>query len=170
MKTSMRTDLVIALVLASIFLFLALEAGIWNYRSALFPQAIGVGGLLAVGALVFVRVVLKQVPGQAPGNASVDDPPDFGSAEDPAGYRDHIRALRLLVWIGGVVGLSWLLGQMVAMSLFMLAFLRYESGFRWLTASCAGALTGAFLYVVFDRVLVVTWLDGALYRWVAGAL
>lgn len=170
MKTSMRTDLIVSLVLASIFLFLALEAGIWNYRSALFPQAIGVAGLLAVGALVLVRVVLKQVPGPVPGNASADDPPDFGSAEELAGYRDHIRALRLLVWIGGVVGLSWLLGQMVAMSLFMLAFLRYESGFRWLTASSAGALTGAFLYVVFDRVLVVTWLDGAFYRWVAGAL
>lgn len=166
MKPSIRADLAISLVLAAMFSFLALEAGVWNYRSALFPQVIGVGGLLAVGALVFVRVVLKP----AGGNANAGDPSRYGGAAELAGHRDHVRALRLLVWIGAVVGLSWLLGQMVAMSLFMLAFLRHEADCRWPVASCAAALTGAFLYVVFDRVLVVTWLDGALYRWVAGAL
>ncbi len=166
----MRADLAISVVLAAIFTFLAVEAELWNYRSALFPQVIGVAGLFAVGALVFVRVVLKQFPGQPPSNLSVDDPPRNGSTAEPAGDGDHVRALRLLVWIVTVVGLSWLLGQLVAMSLFMLAFLRYETDLRWLTASFAAVLTGGFLYIVFDRVLVVTWLDGAIYRWLGSAL
>lgn len=87
-----------------------------------------------------------------------------------AGHRDHVRAFRLLAWIAAAIGLSWLLGQMVAMPLFMLGFLRCEAGFRWLTASLAALFTGGFLYVVFDRVLTVTWLDGAVYRWAATAL
>jgi len=159
----MRADLVISVVLAALFAFVALEAGQWSYRTALFPLAIGVAGLVAVVALVFVRVVLKRMPPPPPHHRGMVDPAEDAGA---VGEDDRGRALRLLGWITAVVGLSWLLGQMVAMPLFMLTFLRYESGVRWRAAALAGALTGGFLYVVFDRVLVVTWLDGALYRWI----
>lgn len=166
----MRTDLAISVVLAAMFAFLAGEAGAWDYRSALFPQVIGVAGLAEVGGLFVILAVSRRLPDRTPGSGVADEPPESGSAPPPAGNRDHVRAIRPLTWIGAVIGLSWLLGQMVAMPLFMLAFLRFEAGFRWLTASFAALLTGGFLYVVFDRVLAVTWLDGAVYRWVAGVL
>ena len=152
------------------FVFLAVEAGAWDYRSALFPQAIGVAGLAAVGALLVVPAVARRAPGRASGSAVADEPPEPDSAPPPAGNRDHVRAFRPLAWIAAVIGLSWLPGQMVAMPLFMLGFLRCEAGFRWLTASSAALFTGGYLYVVFDRVLTVTWLDGAVYRWAATAL
>lgn len=170
MRAGVRADLAISVVLAAAFVFLAAEAGAWDYRSALFPQAIGVAGLAAVGALLVVLAISRRLPDRTPGSGVADQPPESGSAPPPAGNRDHVRAFRLLAWIGAVIGLSWLLGQMVAMPLFMLGFLRFEAGFRWLTASFAALLTGGFLYVVFDRVLTVTWLDGAGYRWAAGAL
>ena len=170
MRPGVRADLVIAVVLAAVFVFLAAEAGVWDYRSALFPQAIGVAGLAAVGALLVVLAVPRRAPGGASRSAAANEPPESGSAPPPAGNREHVRAVRLLAWIAAVIGLSWLLGQMVAMPLFMLGFLRFEAGFRWRAASFAALLTGGFLYVVFDRVLTVTWLDGAVYRWAAGAL
>ena len=169
MRARTRADLVVSVVLAVVFVFLAVEAGAWDYRSALFPQAIGVAGLAAVGALLVVLAVPRRVPDRASGSAVADEPPAPGSTP-PAGNRDHVRALRLLAWIAALIGLSWLLGQMVAMPLFMLGFLRFEAGLRWLGASLAALFTGGFLYAVFDRVLTVTWLDGAVYRWAATAL
>ena len=167
MEKGMRADLAISVVLAALFAFVVIEAGQWGYRTALFPLAIGAAGLVAVVALVFVRIVLKRMPAPPPRHhGMVDTTQDAGAA----GGDDRGRALRLLGWIATVVGLSWLLGQMVAMSLFMLTFLRYESGVRWRTAALAATLTGGFLYVVFDRVLVVTWLDGAVYRWIGFVL
>ncbi len=169
MRAGTRADLVVSVVLAAVFVFLAVEAGAWDYRSALFPQAIGVAGLAAVGVLLVVLAVPPRVPDRASGSAVADEPREPAGAPPPAGSRDHVRAFRLLAWIAAVIGLSWLLGQMVAMPLFMLGFLRFEAGLRWLTASFAALLTGGFLYVVFDRVLTVTWLDGAVYRWAATA-
>lgn len=166
----MRADLAISVVLAALFAFVALEAGQWSYRTALFPQAIGAAGLVAVAVLVFVRVVLKRMPAPPPGHRGMIDTAEDAGAVDAMGEDDRGRALRLLGWIAAVVALSWLLGQIVAMSLFMLTFLRYESGVRWRTAALAAALTGGFLYVVFGRVLVVTWLDGAVYRWIGFVL
>lgn len=162
MRAGTRADLVVSVVLATVFVFLVVEAGAWDYRSALFPQAIGVAGLAAVGALLVVPTVARRTPDRASGSAVTDEP--------PAENGDHVRAFRLLAWIAAVISLSWLLGQMVAMPLFMLGFLRCEAGLRWLTASLAALFTGGFLYVVFDRVLTVTWLDGAVYQWAATAL
>ncbi len=170
MRAGVRADLAISVLLAAMFVFLAAEAGAWDYRSALFPQAIGVAGLAAVGAFLVVLAVTRRAPDRVSGSAAADEPPESGSAPPPARNRDPVRAFRLLTWIAAVIGLSWLLGQMVAMPLFMLGFLRFEAGFRWLTAAFVALLTGGFLYVVFDLVLTVTWLDGAVYRWAAGAL
>ena len=170
MGTDRWAELAISLVLAALFAFLAVEAGEWNYRSALFPQVIGAAGVFAVAVLVFVRVVLKRIPVQPSDHPGAISRLQDDAAEEPAGSDEHIRAFRLLLWIVSVVGLSWLLGQIVAMSLFMLAFLRYESGVRWVNAVFSAALTGGFLYVVFDRVLNVTWLDGAIYPLLASVL
>lgn len=162
----MRADLILSGVLAVLFGFLVWEAEQWNYRSALFPQVIGVAGLFSIIVLFFVRVLLKRMPVSSPFQSGGEEP-----TLDAGGYdNEDVRALRLLAWIIAVVFLSWLVGQMVAMSLFMLVFLRYESKVRWRTASVSAALTGSFLYVVFDRVLNVTWLDGAMYRWLDGMI
>jgi len=106
---------------------------------------------------------------QSPAQFGWDGSPRDADASGAADSSGNARALRLLGWIIAVVALSWLLGQKIAMPLFLFAFLRVESGVRWATAAIAGAFTGGFLYVVFDRVLAITWLDGAIYQWLGSA-
>jgi hypothetical protein len=159
----MRADIVASLAFAALFGYLVVESGRWNYRSALFPEVIGAAGLMAVALFVLVRIASsRRASPESHPTSSVDG--DSVPAE-----ADRARALRLLAWIVGVVVLSWLLGQMLAMSLFILAFLHYESSVRWPNAVLAACLTGGFLYLIFDRLLMIAWLDGAVFGWLGPA-
>lgn len=151
----MRPDLILSLLMAGLFAYFLVESGQWSYRSALFPRLIGIAGLVAVGLLWLSRLRLKAVGRAEPTDVSQGDTRDG----------EWKTAGRFCCWLLGIFGLSYLVGQLTALPLFVFVFLRVVSGESWRFAGVSGAVVWAFLYVVFEYGLSVTWLDGLIWRW-----
>lgn len=155
----MRADLIMSILMGGVFVYAITESDQWSYGSALFPRVIGAAGLICVAALLFVSLVLRRVP-------TAEMPPTPGAqADEPAPEASRAMAARFLAWLVGIVAAAWLFGQLAALTGFILLYLRFESGLSWFRSASAAAVSWAFLYAVFELLLKITWLQGALWRW-----
>jgi hypothetical protein len=148
-----RRDLVMSILMGAVFVYALVESGDWSYRSALFPQVIGVAGLLCIAALLFVRLALKRVPAAEGADGRGD------AADEARSPREEGRdALRFFGWLAGVLAGAVLIGQLAAMPLFVTLFLKTESRLGWRASVAAGAITWAILYGIFEMLLQITWI------------
>lgn len=145
--------------LAVVFGFILSEAGQWSYRSALFPLLVGSAGLAAVALLWLSRVASR-------GRATVFRSPSRAGAQAGAAMdREWAVAGRFFLWLLGVFAAAYLLGQLTALPLFVLLYLRLASGESWRFSAIAAAVVWCGLYGVFELALSIAWLDGVLWPW-----
>lgn len=157
----MRSDLIMSMLMGGVFIYAVVEADQWDYGSALFPRVIGIAGLIAVGVLLVVHLLLRRIP-------AAEAPAATGPSAEPLPPQERRIAARFLGWLVTLVAGAWLFGQLAALTGFIVLYLRFESGVSWLRAAAIGALSWAFLYGVFELVLQITWIEGALWRWIGG--
>ena len=73
-------------------------------------------------------------------------------------------AAHLYCWWLGVLAVTIVGGQLVALPLFVALYLRFRGGCAWRVALLYGAGAWSFLYVVFDRIVTVVWYPPLLFR------
>ena len=149
-----------ALVLALLFIYSIVAARQWPFNAALFPTIIGVAGFgLAIGVSLVVW--------WGRGNNSVKGSGiqgDLYLEETLLGGQALRRTITTFAWLVGLVLGIWLLGQKLALPLFMLFYLK-AAGEKWWLSILLTLGTVAFLIGVFDQVIYVSWHDGVLFSW-----
>ena len=151
------------LVLAVLFAAGVFASRGWPWKTALFPMVIGVAGSVAAALLALWIGIRGGEPAAAddvPGGAS-----DIG-LDDTIRYGEGLkRTVVICLWILGILVGTWLLGQPVALPLFVFLYLKMGSGEGWLVSIGLTLAIIVFLLGVFDQVIHVSWYEGELFRW-----
>jgi hypothetical protein len=150
------------LVMAALFAGGVLAARGWPWKTALFPTVIGTAGCVMAAVLSLWIGIRGGAPSKsdetiARGDIFLDE--GLRSGE---GLR---RTLVICAWILGVVVATWLLGQPIALPLFVFLYLKVGAGEGWLISLGLTLAVVVFLIGVFDQVIHVSWYDGELLRW-----
>ncbi len=149
------------LALAVLFAAGVVTAREWPAKTSLFPTLIGVAGCV-------MAVILSLWTGIRGGDAK--------ASEDAAGAADLYldvnlrsgqalkRTFIICAWLAGIFAGTWLLGQLIALPLFVFFYLKVGSNEGWLLSLGLAACVTAFLYGVFDQVIHASWYEGELFR------
>jgi hypothetical protein len=169
-----RGDLVLTVLLLAVFAGAYALSLAWPFRSALFPRLVSAtGAVLTVALLVTLLVWGRRAtgdtaptaatPAATPGGPPTGD--DEGDGYDveyvfaTAGARAWSAAL---AWIAGFFASLWLLGAVVTVPVFSLAYLRVAGGVSWRAAIAYAAVAGVVVAVVLGRLLSVPMPTGVL--------
>ncbi len=165
-RTSRETQVeaLFALLIAALFAYAVFVGSYMPYKAALFPTIVGVPGAilaLAVSVIAFRRgrkpEAKRAAPSGTPGDLYLDESLLTGEA-----FR---RTVIIFGWIFGAVIGSWLLGQKLALPLFVFAYLKFGSREGWLLSTVMTLATIALLLGVFDYVVSVAWYEGEIFQW-----
>ncbi len=149
------------LALAIMFAVGVVTAREWPGKTALFPTLIGVAGCI-------IAVVLSLWTGIRGGEEKLPDGP--GGAADLyldvnlRGGEALKRTFGICFWLIGIFVGTWLLGQLIALPLFVFLYLKVGSKEGWVLSLGLTAGAIAFLYGVFDQVIHASWYEGELFR------
>jgi hypothetical protein len=129
----------------------------WPYAVRLYPEAISVPALLLT--LFVLRRDIQALSAARPAGLSVWRAlwPDTHIGGDFG------RRMRLYVWLIGIVLATMLAGQLVALPLFVFAYLLRWGRTRLWVAVLYAALAWAFLYIVFDQIVHTFWYNSILF-------
>ena len=108
------------------------------------------------------RLSLLQEGAVAPGSEgarAISEPaPDAGPSRDLGS-----RELRLVLWLAWLMGLMYLVGFLLSTVLFLLPYLRVESGVGWGRSVVLTGVATAVVYLVFGVVARVPFPPGILF-------
>ncbi len=77
-------------------------------------------------------------------------------------------AANFIAWLLGLVALTYVAGQLVALPVFMALYLIVWGKCKWWFALIYGVAGWVFLYAMFDQVIAVMWHPSALFPWLGG--
>lgn len=150
-----RSGLVLSLAIMAVSAYAALSALVWPLKTALFPLVISIP-LFVLGA---IETFLNWRSG--PRFAVTKDfqrPP----AEVPASAAGR-RALVAAGWILGFFFVIGLVGFLVAVPIFLLAYLRLQARESWIFSIVFTAVVWGAFYGLFDYLLHLPFGSGLLF-------
>lgn len=150
------------LVLAGLFAAGVWAARDWPVKTSLFPTVIGVAGCV-LAAILSLWIGIRGGGPSASGESVAQG--DIFLDEDVRSGEGLKRTLVICAWILGIVGATWLVGQPIALPLFVFLYLKVGSGEGWAISLGLTAAVVIFLMGVFDNVIHVSWYEGELLRW-----
>ena len=146
-----RTDHTVGLVLLALFLaafaYTVVPAWTWPSDSGRIPL------MTAFPAIVLILVAIVQ----SARAIAADRAGAFPSAPELG------RAGHFLLWLLGIVAVTVVAGQLVALPVFIAAYLRVWGRVKWWIALLYAGLGWAFLFIMFDRVIAVMWYPSLLF-------
>ena len=141
-----RISLSMLALIAAAFAYALIPALSWPSDSGRIPIVTAVPGLaLCVLALAQLRFM-----GGGPGAA-------------PLAPRTLASAGGFFLWLAATGAATAVAGQLVALPLFMAAYIVVWGGYRWWLGALYAAGGLAFLYVMFERVVAVMWYPSLLF-------
>jgi hypothetical protein len=149
-RNSPRADVPITIGFLAVGVGVVLEARGWPFRTAVFPLV--TGALLVVLSLAKLMIPVGRVPrGRAEegpsGPAETDDVPDvFATAT-------RVEWLSAIGWMAAFFVAFWLLGALIAVPLFAVAYLLAVSRSSPVLAGVYALASWAFVYGLFGRLL-----------------
>jgi hypothetical protein len=150
-------------VVFSVFLILVgsyvvYSASRWSFKTGFFPLAVAIP--LIILALAHLLMEFFGPP-EKTGGPAVET--EFSKETPPEVARR--RAVAVFSWIAGFIALVYLVGFPVSVPLFVLFFLRLQSGVGWWQSVGLTAVAWGFFYVLFERVVRLQFEDGLLQTW-----
>lgn len=136
---------------------IALITDTWdkNMLTRIFPVIISVVGLFFLGVCA-IQMLLRR------GNSVI-----FFDAEarEPDAEEPNFSLTRFIAWLGGLVGLSALLGFVLGVAIFLFLFLRKQAGLN-IVLSLIGALSFVMFLSILADLLVLHYPQGILQSWI----
>ena len=150
-----RSSLILSLGIMAVSAYAALGALAWPLKTALFPLVISIP-LFCLAAAEAVAVVLSG--------------PRFGMTKDfqrpPAEVPGTLAARRSLIAIGWILGFFALIvlsGFLVAVPVFLLAYLKVQAKEGWLFSIVFTAVVWVVFWGLFDYLLHLPFASGVLF-------
>ncbi|MFQ5850006.1 MAG: hypothetical protein ACE5JU_05385 [Candidatus Binatia bacterium] len=153
-----------ALLLAALFAGAVAAARGWPFSAALLPAIIGVPGFLLAAALSLM-ISLRGRDNQKASNKPSDLPSDIFLDEALLRGEGLKRTVIIFAWILGLFLASWLLGQRIALPLFVFLYLKVGAKEGWVLSIGLTLAIATFLLGVFDQVIHVSWYEGVFFHW-----
>lgn len=137
-----RGSLLVAIAVLAIFAYAAYETQTWSTRSRLFATTIAVPAIALALAQVVREARSLRTPAIVPPEAMV--------------------TRSAVVWAALFFVSLWMLGLLVTVPVFAVAYLRFSAKERWLHAAAYGFVAWLFVELVFVRLLHVPLPAGAI--------
>jgi TctA family transporter len=155
----MNASSLFALVIGLLFAAAMWNSAGWEFGAKMAPLVIcGFGLAFILGHLAGALFVTA--PGlETPRGFHYDNVTEFEGLTDG---EVRMRAAQYFAWCLALVGLIWLAGFLLGLALFLLAWLRFQGGETWRSATTNTAAVVAFCYLVFHWFLTVPWPDSLL--------
>jgi len=153
-----------ALLLAALFGYAVAAAREWPFMTAMFPTIIGLPGFFLAAALS-LKIALRGQDNPKDSQTRSLPPVDLSLDESLLRGEGLKRTIIIFAWILGLFLLSWLLGQRIALPLFVFLYLKVGSKEGWMLSITVTLSVAIFLLGVFDQVVHVSWHQGELFRW-----
>ena len=141
-------------IMVVMLIAIGLSLNMEHIESKLLPLLIG-GTVFVLATIGLVREILSGEEHKATGIEA------DGKEKEVAGWRGYLRPG---AWVVGFFLAIYLLGFIVAIPLFILAFIK-SHGARWLSAIISAVITSALIYVIFELGLRVILYRGLLFTW-----
>lgn len=152
------------LLLAALFGYAIAAAREWPFTAAMFPTIIGLPGFFLAAALS-LKIALRDQDKPADSGIRSGTPGDIFLDEALLRGEGLKRTVIIFAWILGLFLLGWLLGQRIALPLFVFLYLKIGSKEGWTLSVALTLAVAIFLIGVFDRVIHVSWHEGELFGW-----
>jgi hypothetical protein len=150
-----RSALILAVGIMAVSAYAAISALAWPLKTALFPLVISIP-LFCLATAELVAIVLSG--------------PRFGLTKDfqrpPAEVAGTLAARRSLIAIGWMLGFFAaivLFGFLVAVPVFLLAYLRLQAKESWIFSLVFSALVSGVFWALFDYLLHLPFATGLLF-------
>jgi TctA family transporter len=161
-----RADLPIALAFLLIAAWVLYQAWDWPFRTAVFP--LGIGSVLGLCSLAKLMADARRhlaapvaaappVTAEQANESENADPPDVFAT---ASKREWLTAI---AWMASFFLLLWLVGALIAVPLFAVAYLISAARSRIVLAGVYALASWLFIYGLFDRVLRIPLPAGILF-------
>ncbi|MHA6631653.1 tripartite tricarboxylate transporter TctB family protein [Pseudonocardia sichuanensis] len=167
-RTDTRTDLVLGLLLAAVFVAAGWQTLEWDVKTALFPRIVTATG--AALSLLFLVMVVGRLAGgwrgvaqDADANASRTDGEDDEAVEYVFATVGRAAWTQALAWIAAHLLLLLVAGLFVTSSVFTFAYLRWAGGRSWFFSAAYAVVLTAVLYVALRILLVIPVPEGLLF-------
>ncbi len=155
-------NLVFLAVVEVLFIYLGWKTLGYSFRPALMP-GIMVGGILVCSTILLareIRATVRRARGTAVGKEKEPElSPEEAAAAKAARKADRNKVLEMAAWLVGLVVLVYLLGMLIAIPVFLLAFMLIRSRVVWWKALTITAGIEIGVYLIF-----VMWLNTILYE------
>ena len=142
----------LGILFGAIALVVIFEAVELSLRGKLFP--------LAIGIPVAVFAILHTVFDLKPTAAAADEENPLHTADEVAGKRVFV----VFLWVGGLLAGTLLLGQEIAVPVFVFVY-AVVHGERYVTGLAAAAAVWAFIHFVLTQGLSIVFFEPFLFRW-----
>lgn len=152
-----------ALLLATLFGYAIVASRGWPFSAAMFPLIVGVPGFFLAAALA-LRIALHGQDNPKESQTRSGSPVDLSLDESLLGGEGLKRTVIIFAWILGLFLLGWLLGQKIALPLFVFLYLKVGSKEGWMLSITVTLAVAIFLLGIFDQVVHVSWHQGELFR------
>ena len=161
-------NLVFLTVVEVLFIYLGWKTLGYSLRPALMP-GIMVGGILICSTILLareIRATVRRARGTAVGKEKEPEhSPEEAAAAKAARKADRNKLLEMAAWLVGLVVLVYLLGMLIAIPVFLLAFMLVRSKVAWWKALTITAGIEMGVYLIF-----VMWLKTILYEGLVASL
>lgn len=144
----------------------------WEFNARIVPMIVAITGLIFIGLSLFNELMpLKKriLSEEEEEKAKVGAKLHMDLESDTGHLPQRTVLLRAGIFFGWIVAMlvtSSLVGLMLSMPLFIIAYMRLEAREPWRVVLPYAVITTAFVYVVFEHFLTIYWpasLLGSLY-------
>ena len=155
--TQRLVSLPFALTLLAILTYAVVKAYDWQRLDNYFPHIFGYTAITLVVAAFAVDLRGFRMDLRAASQSVVSI---YASGVRQSGELAGIAGM--CAWFATIFAGTYLVGQMIAFPIFMLAYLRLRTAVRWRTAVIYAVLGWALLYGMFDQVIHIVWYPSLL--------
>ena len=127
----------------------------WSFKTGFFPLAISIPLLL----LVIAHLYLESFGAAETANGPAIDAEFSGEVPDEVARR---RAMTIFAWIGAFILFVYLIGFPLTVPLFILCYLKFQSGVSWVHAVVLTAITWGFFYLLFQKLVHIQFEAGVI--------
>ena len=142
----------LSVVMAGVFSYAAVMASGWRYLVGNFPMSVAIPGLV----LALAAAAHDVFGGGRRRAASAAT----SRLVDAATVWKGVRFLSFLI---AMLAVTLVAGQMIALALFVILYLRLWGGYRWVVVLPYAAAVAGFIHVMFEKVVPVLWYSSLLF-------
>jgi len=158
-RDSLGADTLFGAAMMVLFAGALLYSQHWEFGAKLVPVTVGTAGLLFAGLALLSKMFVTE-----PTDSMADE---AGARTAPMDIQGHFgelsratiagRAAVYFGWCVGYVAISWVIGLLPALIIFIAGYMRFVGREGWRAALTTAGGVFAFSYVLFHMVLLVPW-------------